>query len=237
MKKSLLAAACGLMFVTPTWAVPYLQLDIAGGVYDPVTQTTLATDDLFSLLALIDSSSTSYTAGGTYYLSAAITPKTPVSQSTSFGSFTINGVTYSLNSGMQWGNPPVDATMKNEDLASHGIYNTHYAEVSFTLDPSKTATSYNVQDNPGGLVTDANGALIFEDFDVDVAGLLDGYEVHFDLYTVISGETVMVDQFAPFSHDAQSGGSRQVPDGGATAGLLAFGLIGIQALRRKLAAR
>src|SRR5262245_58916267 len=33
----------------PAQAIPSLQLDIDGGVYDPVTQTTIATSDTFTL--------------------------------------------------------------------------------------------------------------------------------------------------------------------------------------------
>ena len=40
-----------------------------------------------------------------------------------------------------------------------------------------------------------------------------------------------VDDFAPFSHDAQSGGS-SVPDGGVTLGLLGLGLLGTKAICR-----
>jgi hypothetical protein len=41
-----------------------------------------------------------------------------------------------------------------------------------------------------------------------------------------------VDDFAPFSHDAQSGSS--VPDGGSTLALLGLALLGASTLSRKL---
>ena len=54
-------------------AIPSLQLDIAGGTYDPVTETIIASSTPFTLYAyLVPDSGAPLT--GTYYISAAILP-------------------------------------------------------------------------------------------------------------------------------------------------------------------
>ena len=220
--------ACSISFATISvgWAVPSLQLDIDGGTYDSSSQTVIAPSNPFKLYALLDPATIS--SAGTFYLSAAIVPKTTVG---SFGSFTVNGVTYS-SANMQYGNPPSLAIHNSDELASHGIYDTYYAEIAFTFSSGTTAVEYNSQDDPGGLV--AGGSLLFEDFDIDISGLLANYTVHFDLYNVKLDNkgNVEVDQFAPFSHDAQ-GGSRQVPEGASTVLLLGLSLVGLEGFRRR----
>ena len=49
----------------------------------------------------------------------------------------------------------------------------------------------------------------YVDFMVDATGLLDGYNLHFDLYTYEAGNR-RVTEFAPFSHDA--GTSTEIPE-------------------------
>ncbi len=63
-----------LLWGTAALAVPYLQLDIVDGVYDPVTETTIATTNPFTLQALIDPLSSQYVEGADYYLSIAVFP-------------------------------------------------------------------------------------------------------------------------------------------------------------------
>src|SRR5262249_1691978 len=154
-------------------AVPSLQLDTQPGLYDPVTQTTIATSNPFTLRALIDASSIDITR--TFYISAAIVPSTT---SPGFGSFAITVNPLNSSSGMQYGNPPVDALIN--DLPGHGIFNTWYAEVSFSAVGSSTIPAYNVVDN-----TSAPGNLNYVDFTVNIAGLTgqpnSPYAVHFDL--------------------------------------------------------
>ena len=207
-------------------ALPSLQLDTTPGTFDPVTQTTIATSNPFVVRALIDASTIDLTR--TFYLSAAILPS---STSPSFGSFTINGNTFSSSSNMQYGSPPVDAAFK--DLPSHGIFDAWYAEVSFSAVGSPTMAAYNVQDN-----SSSPGLLHYVDFTVNVAGLFSANSVHFDLYTYDSIGT-KIDEFAPFSHDAQSGhgltvnSGPSVPDGGGTLLLLGAALTGLWAFRGK----
>jgi hypothetical protein len=208
------------------WAVPSLQLDTVPGIYDPITQTTVATANPFVLRALIDASSIDITRN--FYISAAITPNPGVTPSPNFGSFSINGNTYSSSSGMQYGIPPVDASIGN--LPRHSIYPTWYAELGFSAVGSSMIAAYNAQDGSSG-----SGMLNYVDFAVDISGLLSStYAVHFDLYTYdLIGNPLRIDAFAPFSHDAQSGG-RSVPDGGVTAMLLGVAVMGLGALQKRL---
>jgi len=214
------------------WAIPTLQLDIAaGGVWDPVTETTFATSNPFTLRALM---SPSFTAGQTFYLSAAIVPG---GNNPNFGSFDINGTTYSSSAGMQYGTPPADADM--HDLGRHGVFPTWYAEVAFSLNPGQQVAAYNVQDHSGG-----PGSLYYVDFTVNIAGLFgqpnSPFALHFDLYTYDANGN-KIDAFAPFSHDAESGHGitilpqprpETVPDGGMTFGLLAGAVVGLLGFRR-----
>src|SRR5688572_28398553 len=93
---------CSLTFAGANvgYSLPSLQLDIAGGTYDQATQTIIAPANPFRLYALLDPATIS--SAGTFYLSAAIILKTTTG---GFGSFTVNGVTYS-SANMQHGNPP-----------------------------------------------------------------------------------------------------------------------------------
>jgi hypothetical protein len=222
----------GWCIVSRVAAVPTLQLDIAGGTYEGSTETIIASQNPFTLQALFNTENG--IASGTYYIAAAIIPKTENPPTTSFGSFSVNGVTYS-SANMTYGNPPAAITESSRDLQSHDIYDTHYVEIAFTFDTSKRATLYNSQDDPGGLQTDAAGALLFEDFDVDITGLAAGYQVHFDLYNLGTDKrgNLIVDEFAPFSKDAQSGPTLNVADASSTMILLGMGMMAVEGMRRR----
>lgn len=222
------------MFVTkPAFGVPLLSLDIAGGTYDSAAETIVAQGNPLTLYALFNTQAGQ--ASGTYYIAAAIVPKTQNPPTTSFGSFTINNVTYSA-ANMSYGNPPASITEGSRDLQSHGIYDTHYFEIAFTFDASKRAELYNTQDNPGGFQQDAAGAMLFEDFEIDITGLAAGYQVHFDLYNIGTDKrgNETVQDVAPFSHDAQSG-SLSVADTSSTMILLGMALLAIEGMRRRIA--
>lgn len=219
------------------WAVAFLQLDISDGAY--VNETTHNTTDPFTLWALVDSGSTKYSAGTTYYLSIAVVPKqTADSTMPNFGSFDFNGTVYDANSAWSFGTPPLADPLRQgvpdpdfRNLGPHDIFETKYLEVSFN-NPLGRATEYNSADSPGGLVDSANGTLFYNSFEVDTTLLGDGYELHFDLYTIDSRNKLAA--FAPFSHDAQTNG--KVPDGGTTLVLLGTALTGLGLLRRKFVA-
>ena len=251
MLKSLNAtvvSALGVFLANSLWAIPSLQLDTNPGMYDPVTQTTIATSNPFTLRALVNG--TSGGAGSqiadaltrTFYISAAIIPSPGAIPTPNFGSFSVNGTPYSSSSGMQYGFAPVDSTILTRDmgdLQTHGIFPTWYAEFGFTVSAANMVPAYNVQDD-----TTAPGSLYYVDFTINIAGLYNQpnspYAVHFDLYDIINHPDRDVQDFAPFSHDAESGHGiiiqqHPAPDSGLTIAMLGFAIAGFGVLRRKLA--
>lgn len=221
------------------WAVPTLQLDILGGVYNTTTETTVATSPSFTLRALDMNGSSTSAPTATYFISAAIEPLLSSSSSVpNFGSVVINGTTYSStvnSSSWHWGSPPLNVPDSSSgtgpgNLASHGEFPTWYLELAFTFDNSHKVSAYNTADH-----TSALGSLWYHDFSVNVIGLLPQYTVHFDLYDeAVKKGVYTVDDFAPFSHDAESGGGgNQVPDSGATLVLLGLSFVLLAVVRKK----
>lgn len=222
-----LTLGLALLSANSLWALPTLQLDIVGGVFDWTTQTTVATSDSFTVRALLCGN---YNPG-TYYISAAITPGMAQSNPVpDFGTVVINGQTYQPSQ-YYYGTPPVDVLDTNAgNLAGHSVFPTYYLEFAFTFNSSDTVAAYNVQDDAA-----APGTLYYKDFTVNVAGLLDAYTLHFDLYNeVFKNGDLKVGKFAPFSHDAESGHIPEVPDSGASQTLLGLGLVLLVAARRKI---
>lgn len=243
--KVLTLAFCSLLTVTAVSvrALPNLQLDILNGTYNTTDETTYATAPQFTLRALL-SNPPKNASGMTeqYYISAAFEPLlNQTNPAPNVGTFTFGpaggtSTTYSTSSvGVYYGKPPVNvADTSPGNLATHGEFPTYYAEIPFFFDSSKTVGAYNTADG-----TTASGTLYYKDFTVNVSGLLKPtYSIHFDLYdeTVKQAAkngttTYTVDDFAPFSHDAQSGPTT-VPDGGATLIMLGMGLTGLVGVRR-----
>ena len=223
-------------------AVPILQLDIGGGHYVDGTDESIVTDDAqFDLYALGTpggNTSSSALLSGTFYLSVAITPiiTTPLD----FGSFVINGVTYDITD-MVFGTPPVDTYYGTPEagLPTHEIFDTFYLQLVVDFVSTDQTSTYNSQDNPGGINTAGTGTY-FDAFTVDISGMNAGYGLHFDLYNAVvangpTGALGDLDEgiFAPFSHDAHTNCcTTQVPEPG-TLGLLGIGLIGIGIQRRR----
>lgn len=244
--KSILCA--GLVTASSAWAVPALQLDIVGGIYDPIQQTTVAQSTVYTLQALLwDQSSLS--ASGNYFVSASLVPKngsslaSPGFSSIGFLGGAPTGVSpndgvYNL-SDFGYGTPPVDSLYPN--IPGHGFFPGWYMEFAFTFASDPKINAYDVQTN-----TSASGQLYVHSFTVDTTALLDqvklsngvlfdNYDLHFDLYDEVvkykrSGTTYDT-HFAPFSHDAQSWYS--TPDGGTTALLVGLGLIGMSVVARR----
>jgi hypothetical protein len=224
------------------WAVPSLQLGITPGSYDSTSQTTIASTAQASLIALVDPLGTGINVTESFYISAAIVPRLEPNSATrpspdlNFGSFSIEGTTYSLaNNNILYGIPPVEANWTADrdpgDLSAHGIFYTYYAEVGFNLDLSLSGQvqAYNVQTGAS-----ASGVLYRKTFAIDVSGLSAGYAVHFDLYnSAVRRNDTDIGRFAPFSHDAQSVTMTLVPDGGTTLLLLGLSLVGLRCVSRK----
>ena len=233
-------------------AIPTLQLGIGGGTYDSLTQTVIASSNSFSLYAyLIPDTTNPYT--DIYTISMAVSDQ--VSVETDLGSFKVDGNVINVTSGMNYGIPPVDNMV--DDLQKHSVFPTYFVEKTFSFDSSNQSGIFNAEDHPSFDPQSGTG-MYYKEFKIDVTNFDEKYAIHFDLYkvspvteehctghgkkkictTVPTGE-LEISQFAPFSHDAQSGPGG---DGGgppnetpepAPMFLLGLGLLGMAWMRRK----
>ncbi len=244
---SLLCLAALVALPRTVAAVPLLQLDIAGGYYDPTTQTIMSNGPVFTLAAVLTpqqgATQTQIDAllSDTYYVSAALTPQYGPETGT-LGSFSFAGATNNATQDMYYGTPPIDTLGLNKDpgdLQPHGIYPTYFNEFAFQFSPLNKTVEYNTADNPGGLTPDPTGTSYYASFAVDTRLLDPNYFIHFDLYDTLVHNCsknntspacvdIDVNHFAPFSHDAQS--SPPVPEPASM--LLIGGGIGAGILRR-----
>ncbi|WP_084681310.1 choice-of-anchor N protein [Desulfospira joergensenii] len=254
MKIATITILCLLSLCSTAFALNYLQLDATPSVYDDGTDTVITTSSVFTLYALVDDEkiAKSYAGDDKFYISAALVTSShegvEKDDTAFYGSFNFNGTDYSFvdttQTNPEYGTPPiVEYLEKNPDtvdLASHGIFDTYYYEFSFTIDPDDQANAYDVEYNAGEFseADDSSDSknLLYAAFDVDVGNLKPGYEIHFDLYTLnLDGS---ISQFAPWSHDAESGGDvPETPDTPvpepATFFLLGLGLLGMAGMGRK----
>ncbi len=193
-----------ILLATAPWAnaIPGLQLDATGGVYNNTVESTSISSDVIELWALVNGAPAS---SGTYWVDVAITPNTTSAQN--LGSFIFNGTPVNVTSGMTLGNP---------GLPPHGVYNTYYKEFSFTFNPSHKITPYDVSLGAGQPATHLNssGTGFYNEFSVNLSGLSENVEVWFDLYH--RNTSGSVDAKAPFSHDvftvSGSGPGTQIPE-------------------------
>jgi len=241
-----LAAAVTLALAGSAHAIPALQLDILGGVYEQTTQTIISSSPVFTLYAyLVPDKSNS--VADSYYLSLAVWPQ-QTSTNSNLGSFTFNGQTINVPSDMTYGFAPVDTipSMQGKDpgdLPPHNVFPTYFREYEFKFGSAESAEYDTAKKTGSGPI--AGKGMKYVAFEVDVTGMASsGKEIHFDLYNTkvcanrqgqcdITGD-VDVNQFAPFSHDAQSDPPfvpSPVPEPG-TLSLLGLALLGGAFCRR-----
>lgn len=249
-----LAAAISIGFATSAQAIPQLQLSIAGGTYNNATETTVATSNVFTLYAYLTPGNGANVdldalLADTYYVSMAVAPKTGPADS-NLGTFSVGSTTVNVTSDMTYGVPPLEAVLADDpgDLADHGIFDTFYYQHAFTFDSLMQTNPFDVQTSIG-LTPAAGSGMYFVGFNIDVTELSEDVSIHFDLYNsklarcngnnCVPGD-IDINDFAPFSHDAQSGSGgggggtppQEVPEPGPL-GLLGLGLMGLWFARRK----
>jgi hypothetical protein len=236
-------------------AIPLLQLDMKGGVYDPATETITAPGGSFELYAILTPGQNATAAeiaallADTYYVSVGLTPQ--LNTAASLGSFDFGQTgttptTVDVTADMTYGTPPLETFLSLQgfdpnDLAKHGIYPTYFAQFEVHFTAVDTTLAYNTANNPGGLTPDPTGTAYYVSFTGDSSLLAAGYNLHFDLYStdVLNCgkkgfplcQDVDVDKFAPFSHDAET--TQQVPEpSSALFAALGLAAAGFSRLRR-----
>jgi hypothetical protein len=226
-------------FIPPlAFSYPTLQLDIEGGWYNSewglqTEETIVASSDSFRLYALLVPDDKN-TLDDTYYISAALVPKTG-EPGGNLGYFVFDGQPVSVTSDMYYGVPPFEAALDFDagDLSPHGIFETYFVEFPFQFGNDQISP-YDTEERAesGGSIPSSGYGMYYKVFHVDVSGLEPGYLIHFDLYNtklVKGGDgDIDVSEFAPFSHDAES--RRRVPEpstllllGGGLLSLAVFG--------------
>lgn len=223
MKKIAASILAGLTLAASGFALPILQLDVSGSkTYDEASQTIIANSSSFDVFALLNSSE-DFDANDKYTLVAALTPRiTQEDPTLDVGSFLLNGNEIDAVADMDYG--------MIDGLEKHGIYETYYTVLSFDFTDATSVPAYNSEP---GESADGVSTLLRKSFTVDVSGLSDGYEIHFDLIgesteVVTNGNgkkttTNTTIKAAPYSHDAESG-STSVPEP-ATLSLLGLSLL------------
>jgi len=209
----------------PAFGIPSLQLYTDPGVYDTTTQTWVASDEDFTLSAFAtdptnDAILSVALSDDLFYLDASnnvvLEPGTTI---------TIDGVTLT-SADFVYGLPPISAINPDGgggDLGPHDIYPTAFAEI--TVDIVTPGTIFDVQPLSGGGFGSYQDGYIY---DFEVTDAVEG--IHFDLYTLNGNDRIK--DFAPFSHDAETGPPPPVPEP-TTLLLFGSGLASLAFLKRR----
>jgi hypothetical protein len=182
-------------------ATPLLQLEISGGAYDPVSGTTTAKTNAFTLYAYLTPKNNTSPAqlqamlSETFYLSAALTPKlTTQTKQTELGSFTLNGTTVNATSDMVYGTPPA------QQYLGGTTYDTYFKEFAFKFQSASTSTA-------GTSSSTGTNGMYFMAFTIDTSQLNPDYQVQFDLYNEAQGKgggNLKINKFSAFSRNRSS---------------------------------
>lgn len=264
-EKTLIAGL--LMTSSSAFAFNTLQLDIDGGTYDATTQTIVKSGNIFDVYAYgIQPNGQNATDIKTiqYYLSAALTgPNGLVPQSSqNLGSFayTIGSTTttVAVTADLVFGTPPLDTFIQafdNGDLATHSAFPTYFTQISLpNFTNAQQIDAYNTQDRAiaGTPINFSGTGMFYQKVNFDLTNLATGYDLHWDLYSAAvvqcgnnpncNSTDVDVNDFTPFSHDAESNGGRtpppppppdeNVPEPTAL-WMLGLGLLGLAGFKRK----
>ena len=145
-------------------------------------------------------------------------------------SILVNGVAYS---NFAWGTPPLATVLTDfKDLAGHGTFPAWFAEFD-AGDFGDVGGIGNTVDEPwdpsiDGYLAGSQTSGEYRKFSIQVIGAAG---VHFDAYNLglDNKDNIVIDRFAPFSHDAAS--TSAVPEP-ATMLLFGLGLAGGAVVRR-----
>lgn len=217
-------------------AVPFYQLDITGGSYDPVSETIVTGASHFTLLAYATPrSAAEFEALLARPSSLSIAIGSPTSAAgADLGSFRVNGQLVRATGDMRFGVPPYEpsggAAQDPGDLASHGLGETWFLQNDFVFSAGRQSGVYDTALHAGSGPRAGTG-MLYSAFEFDTSGLAPGLSLHFDLYSTRSKNgDIDVLRFAPFSHDAGTiaNAARPVPEPTAAAvfgiGFLAIAL-------------
>ena len=232
--------AVGAGITGTAYAVPGLQLDANGGSYVGGNDETTycASGNTCDIYALATPQNQNFDEtkilSENFYVSIALVPQTgPVGSSLGSFDVTIGGVTttVTVTDDMVYGVPPLETVMSIQgmdpgDLAQHGIFETYFYQATITFDMSKQLAVYNAADDAGHPLDHTGTGMFYEVLSIDTTNLDPAYTLHFDLYdqevvacgnnpNCVAGD-IDVDDFAPFSHDAQTTSSSTSSTGGQT---------------------